>query len=71
MKPFGPAPRIRAKESVIMMRKITILMREVTYSNQAKILFGRRKMAIVTAEKRVTGWNVNQDPVASREECTY
>jgi hypothetical protein len=39
---------------MMMIRKIKILMREVTYSNQAKALFGRRKMARVAAQKRVT-----------------
>jgi hypothetical protein len=37
-----------------MIRKVKILMREVTYSNHATALFGRRKMAKVAAQTKVT-----------------
>jgi hypothetical protein len=42
---LGPAPRTSARERMMMMRKTTILISDVTYSNHAKILFGRVNMA--------------------------
>lgn len=45
---------MRARARVMMMRNTTILMIDVTYSNQAKALFGSRKMAKQAAQKRVT-----------------
>lgn len=40
IEPVGPAPRTSANDSTMIIRKITILIKEVTYSNQAKTLFG-------------------------------
>jgi hypothetical protein len=38
----------------MMMRKRKILMSDVTYSNQAKTLFGRRKMTRQATRKMLT-----------------
>jgi hypothetical protein len=51
---LGPAPRTKAKESVIIIKKRKILINDVTYSNQAKTVFGRRKMTRQTNMKILT-----------------
>lgn len=53
--PLGPAPQTRARERKMIMRKSKILTSEVTYSNQANTVLGRRKMRNVKTIKTVSG----------------
>jgi len=45
-----------ARERKIMRRNRKILIMEVTYSNQAKTVLGRRKMTRQATMKMVTTW---------------
>ena len=53
-KPLDPAPHTIASEISMMSMNKTILISEVTYSNQAKTVLGKVKMRQVTTTKMVT-----------------
>lgn len=53
-EPVGPAPRTSANDSTMMIKKITILIKDVTYSNQAKTLFGSMKITRQATRNIVT-----------------
>lgn len=62
-KPFGPAPHTIARERIMMSMKRTILIKEVKYSNQAKIVLGMVKMTQVVTTKMVTVHMVNDSAI--------